>query len=138
MSQTVIFWPVAVMALVTLFLNVPMFRARVAATKSGKAKTSDFRLRTAEPDESAKIVNAITNQYETPVLYYAACIIAFVTGNATVLVIALAWLYGILKIAHIGLFVTSNRLRWRMPVFSLALLVLFIMWLVLAFLLISG
>lgn len=136
MSGTAIFWPVIVQAIVTLILYVPMFQARMRAVKAGDAEVKDFRLRTHEPALSAQFVNAITNQYETPVLYYAVCLIAFVSGLATPLMVGLAWAYCILKLIHIFIFTSSNRLKYRMPLFAGSLLVLTVMWIVLAILMV--
>ena len=132
MNASSIFWPVIVQALLTLSLFVPMFRSRVAAVKAGEVTTGNFRLRETEPERSAKYVNAITNQYETPVLYYAVCIIAYVTATVGPVMLVLAWLWCLAKVAHILIFVTSNRLRHRMPAFGVSAFVLLLMWLTLA------
>ena len=132
MEHSAIFWPVIVQALLTLSIYIPMFRARVAAAKAGEVETSSFKLREVEPERSAKFVNAIANQYETPVLFYAVCLIAFVTGHASFTMVLLAWLYSALKAAQILVFVTSNRLRHRMRLFAGAMFVLVVMWIVLA------
>lgn len=117
MSSNLLVWPMIIQALVTIWLYVPMSRNRVAAVKAGKAKASDFKLRTHEPDESRAYVNAITNQFEIPVLFFAACLTALVLGLTDVVTIALAWAFVIAKTAHTFIHVTSNRLRLRRPVF---------------------
>ena len=132
MNSELIIWPMVLLALSTLFLYVPMSRARVSAVREGKAKASDFRLNTSEPEESAKLNNAIRNQYETPVLFYAVCLAAYVTENAGAAMIALAWLYLVLKLCHILVHITSNKLRLRRPLFMCAYFVLLAMWLGLA------
>lgn len=130
--STAIFWPAIVLALATLLLYVPMFRSRVGAVRRGEAKARDFKLRTHEPDASRPFVNAITNQYETPVLFYAVCAFAFVSGSVSGILLALAWIYAVAKLVQIGILVSSNRLQWRMGAFAVALVSLVLMWIVFA------
>ena len=132
MDPTAIFWPMIVMALVTLGLYIPMSRSRVAGVKAGKVKAEEFRLIRDEPEESLKFTNAIRNQYETPILFYAVCLASFQVGNTGYLMVALAWMYAIVKTVHVFVHVTSNRLRYRRPLFMLAYLIIAIMWIVLA------
>ena len=132
MSATAVFWPCIALALVTLYLYIPMSRARVAAVKSGRSKAEDYRLIENEPPEVRQFTNAIRNQYETPILFYAACVMAFVTGQADTVMIVIAWAYGLAKLAHVYVHATSNRLRYRRPVFMVAFFILILMWVVLS------
>jgi hypothetical protein len=66
------------------------------------------------------------------VLFYAVCLAAFVTDNTNIGMILLAFAYAIIKIIHITIHVTTNRLRHRRPIFALSYAVLGVMWLVLA------
>jgi hypothetical protein len=129
MNPALILWPIGLHALVTLALYVPMSRGRVRAVREGKAKASDFKLLTNEPEESRIFVNAIRNQNETAAIFYAACLTAFVTNGASYLVAALAWLFLIIKFAHVFIHTGSNRLRIRRPVFMAAYAVLILLWL---------
>ncbi|MCB1438730.1 MAG: MAPEG family protein [Nitratireductor sp.] len=130
MNPALVLWPIGLHALVTLALYVPMSRGRVRAVKDGKAKASDFKLLTREPDESKVFVNAIRNQNETAAIFYAACLTAFVTNGASYLIAVLAWLFLVLKIAHVLVHTGSNSLRIRRPVFMAAYAVLILLWLV--------
>ena len=138
MQSVLIIWPMVILALFTLAIYVPLSRARVNTVKSGKAKAGDYRLMNNEPEESLKISNAIRNQYETPVLYYAACLAAYVTGNAGTAIIVLAWLFAAVKIAHVLVQITSNRIRIRRPLFMVAYLLLILLWIFLAFSLVAS
>jgi hypothetical protein len=129
MSSTAIFWPVIVQALLTLGLYAPMSLKRIAAIKAGSARASDFRIVGNEPVESAAIVRAIANQYESPTLFYAVAIAAFASNQAGTVMVVLAWMYCVAKCAHIGVLITSNRLKIRRPMFMVAWVVLIVMWL---------
>lgn len=128
MNNTAIFWPVIIQALVTLYLYIPMSARRIESVKSGSAKASDYRLVEKEPAEVRQMTRAIANQYETPILFYAVCISAFVTQNASTVMLALAWIYVIVKCAHVFVQTTSNRLRFRRPIFMLSYVTLIVMW----------
>ena len=132
MNPDLIFWPMIILALYTLGLYFPMSKARVSAVKSGKIKASTFKLNEGEPEESRVFNNAIANQFQSPILFYAVCLAAYASGNASSLIIVLAWIFAAVKIIHSLVHVTTNNLRHRRPVFMLAYLVLILMWLVFA------
>ncbi len=132
MQNVQIFWPVMVMILTTMILYWIMMKGRIAAIKAGSAKVGDFKIVGNEPPESAARVRAIANQYETPVLFYVVCMVAFMTAHADLTMIVLAWAYAASKVAHIAILVTSNRVKFRRPMFMVAFLVLFAMWVRLA------
>ncbi len=126
-----IIWPMIIIALSTLWLYVPMGNARVASVKSGKVKAGVYKLNIGEPEESLRYSNALRNQYEAPTLFYAVCLAAYVTDNANMVMVILAFAYALFKVAHIVIHVKTNKLRHRRPVFALSWLILVVMWLVL-------
>ncbi len=128
MDKTLIIWPMIVLALATLLLYLPMSRVRVGLVKSGKTKASVFKTNVGEPDESLQISNAIRNQYETPILFYAVCLSAYVTDHASIWMIVLAWAFMVIKLLHTAIHATTNRIRHRRPIFMVAYLVLIVMW----------
>ncbi len=138
MDSVMIIWPMVLLALFTLAIYIVLSRARVGTVKTGKAKVGDYKLMQNEPEESLKVSNAIRNQYESPVLFYAACLSAYVTGNAGAAMIVLAWLFAISKIAHTWVQVTTNKVRHRRPLFMIAYFVLILMWVFLGFSLIAA
>jgi hypothetical protein len=107
-------------------------RRRVGAIKAGNARSSQFRENQIEPPESLFVRNNLTNQFELPVLFYAVCLSLYVTGGASTVPVLLAWLFAISRLAHAWVHVTSNRLRYRRPIFALGYLFLGIMWVWLA------
>lgn len=138
MNNTAIFWPMIFNALFTLALYIPMSRQRVAAVRAGDAKPADFKLTASEPAKSAPFVNAIANQYEAPVLFYAVCIAAYSAQVADMVMVVLAFAFGILKFVHIMVLVRSNNLRIRRPMFMAVMAVLILMWFWFAFRLMVG
>lgn len=132
MSQTAIFWPmIAQVALVyAVYLLIGMRRKK--AVESGSATVSQFRENRDEPVESLYVRNNLANQFELPVLFYAACLALFVTGGAGVAAVALAWVFVLSRCGHAYVHVTSNRIRHRQPLFVLGFFALGAMWLLLA------
>ncbi|MEE9375948.1 MAG: MAPEG family protein [Rhizobiaceae bacterium] len=126
MSNTAIFWPVILQAALTILIYLLMAKVRFGLVVSGSAKPSEFRTYENEPVESRKWSRAVANQFESPVLFYAICIMAFVTANVDTVMLSLAWAYSLVKTAHVYLHVTANRIKFRQPVFTLALLILLI------------
>jgi hypothetical protein len=131
-TSTAILWPVFVQAFATLALYIYMSRARVAAVVAGQVKASDYKYVENEPEALRNITRAINNQYESPVLFYAACIIAYITATANIYVLVLAWVFAISKLAHMVLHATANRLRHRRPAFIVAFGSLVLLWVALA------
>ena len=132
MIATAFFWPAFVMAMATFGLYVVTFLARKKLVEAGKAKISHYRTYENEVPESRLWHNAIANQFETPVLFYAACGFAMLMGMNDWTTLLLAWGYVAAKCAHIGIHITGNRIRHRAPMFGLSLLLLVIFWLRLA------
>lgn len=129
MTPNLVIWPMIIHALVTLWLYVPMSRTRIRTVKDGKVKANVYKLNEEEPPESKVFTNAIRNQNEIGVLFYAACLTAFVTSAPMAFAAVFAWLFVIAKCAHVFIHVTSNRLRFRRPVFMVAFLMVILLWL---------
>ena len=132
MNPTLILWPMVIHALVTMYLYIPMSRARVRTVKEGAVKGSVYKLNQGEPEESLRFTNAIRNQNETGVHFYAGLLAAFATGHASLVLIVLAWAFVIAKLVHVWVHVSTNNLRHRRPVFMVAFFILVIYWLVFA------
>jgi hypothetical protein len=131
-TSTAILWPVFVQAFATIGLYVAMSRVRVAAVVAGKVDAKAFKYMDNEPEELRNYTRALANQFESPVLFYAACIIAYVSATANMYILVLAWAYAIAKLAHTYVHATANRLKQRRPAFIVAFGALTLMWVALA------
>lgn len=86
---------------------------------------------TDRPPIKLKDVSAadnFTNLLETPVLFYAICIILFVSNEVTQSQLLLAWSYVVLRALHSFIHVTYNKIIHRWAVYSISTICLFIMW----------
>jgi hypothetical protein len=132
-TSTAVLWPVFLQAFATLALYGVMSNVRVGAVKAGRVDARAFKYVENEPEDLRNYTRALANQFESPVLFYAACIIAYVTGTAHISIVILAWAFAVAKLAHMVLHATVNRLRYRRPAFIAAYMSLSLLWVVLAF-----
>jgi hypothetical protein len=58
--------------------------------------------------------------------------LAFITKQADLLMVVLAWLFVLLRIAHAFIHITHNRVMRRGGTFGLGAMVLIVMWLIFA------
>jgi hypothetical protein len=132
MNQVVILYPVFVQVLLTFIvyglLAVARGRAIAAMDRSGGG--ADLALgRVVWPPAAEKRAANQRNQFELPVLFYAVVAFALITKAVDFLLLVLAWLFVLSRIAHAAIHVGPNRVRWRSPVFALGVLILATMWL---------
>jgi hypothetical protein len=128
MTGESIFWPMLVQALLTFAIYGLVSFRRVSAVKTGSAKPSDYRIPTVEPEPSATAARSLINQFELPVLFFAACLVLFVLGAAGKAAILTAWFFALSRIAHAFVHVTSNRLRYRRPMFIAGFFAVLALW----------
>jgi len=123
-------YPMAAMVLLTFVVLIKMFRARVGAVKAGEADAGYYKTyqEGKEPREVAQLSRHLVNMFESPTLFYAACIAGMVTGqNATILVV-LAWVYVAMRAIHAYIHTGSNSLPPRIKIYFSSWLVLLGMW----------
>lgn len=131
-SSTAIFWPVIAQVLLTYLVYLTVSARRIAAVRAGTAKASDFKVPSIEPEPSATAARSLSNQFELPVLFFAACLSLFVTGGAGLAAIVAAWAFVLARVVHAYVHLTSNRVRIRRRLFIVSLAVNFVQWLLLA------
>lgn len=130
MMEISIFWPVIALVAITAVIWVLMYVRRI-----GEIRKSGIDPQSLATSESAsarlKQVSAADNfgnLLETPVLFYAICIILYVTDSTTQAQLALAWIYVALRALHSLIHVTYNKVVHRWAVYVLSTICLFIMW----------
>jgi len=131
-SSTAIFWPVLAQVLLTYVVYVVMSSRRIGAVKAGNARPSDFKVPSIEPEPSATAARNLTNQFELPVLFFAACLSLFVTGGAGMAAVIVAWAFVLARAAHAWIHLTTNRIRQRRMLFIVGLTINLVQWLLLA------
>ncbi len=121
---------VAAQVFLTIAILVLMGRERVPRVMSGEIPMADIAVeRTAYPLKARLLSNNFDNQFQLPVLFYVAALLALF-GTATGWVeVSLAWLFVALRYAHAFIHVTSNHLYHRFAAYSAGLAVLALLWL---------
>lgn len=72
------------------------------------------------------------NQFEIPVLFYAVTAFALITRNADPVLLILAWLFVLSRIAHTAIHLFSEHVMARALAYFGGLLILVVMWVILA------
>ncbi len=123
-------YPMAAMVLLTLVVLIRMFLGRVAAVRSGEANASYYKTyqEGGEPREAAQMSRHVVNLFESPMLFYAACITGVIVGQQQTALLGLAWLYVLLRVAHAIIHIGRNKLPQRIGVYFCGLAVLLGMW----------
>ncbi|MBX9464301.1 MAG: MAPEG family protein [Aquamicrobium sp.] len=132
MNQTAIFWPMIAHAALVFAIYVLLGLRRRQAVMTGNAKVSQFRENRDEPAESLFVRNALENQFELPLLFYAVCLALQASGAVGALALGLAWVFAVSRYVHTFIHVTSNRIRYRQPAFTVGFLALIALWVLLA------
>jgi hypothetical protein len=71
------------------------------------------------------------NLLEVPVLFYVACIVAFVTHLQDHTLLTLAWVFVGLRLVHSLIYLSYNKVFHRLIAFALGNFVVLAMWIIL-------
>ncbi len=132
MSQTQIFWPMIALTFLIYCVYLLLFLRRRRAVISGQAQLKEFAIPTNEPEISATTIRNLNNLYEVPMLFYVACLSLYAVNGVSYLAVIISWLFVGARLAHTLIHVTTNRLRYRQPVFVLGFILNGILWVMLA------
>ena len=132
MSPTAIFWPMIALTFLIYCVYALLFIRRRQSVVSGQAKIQEFIIPTKEPEISATTIRNLSNLYEVPMLFYVVCLSLYAVNGVSFLAVLIAWLFVGMRIAHTLIHVTSNRLRYRQPIFTLGFILNGILWIILA------
>lgn len=122
-------YPALAQILWSFVVLVVMFLRRRAAFASGEVRRADVSVSTERYPEPARLAAAnFSNQFETPVLFFALVLIAIHVGATGYVMAALAWVYVASRVLHTLVHIGSNRLQQRALVFTVGIVSLFLMW----------
>ena len=120
MNAALIFWPVLAQIALTLAMYIVLARRKAGAVKSRAVNMREAALdNRAWPEPVVKVSNNLANQFESPVLFYALCLMLHAIDGVSLPALLLAWLYVALRVVHASIHIGSNQLSRRMPVFVL-------------------
>lgn len=129
-----IFWPMIAHVALVYVVYFLMSARRLKAVREGRVDVKSYKMnRYGEEPEDAFITRAnIANQFELPVLFHIACLALYTTGAAGVLVLAVAWLFVLARIAHAVVHLTTNRVVLRRRAFIGSFIATGLLWILLA------
>ncbi|MEM9429386.1 MAG: MAPEG family protein [Pseudomonadota bacterium] len=119
-------------AALTFWAIVHLGRARLRAIVAGPIPLADIaRTTEAYPEAVRRLEANLRNQFETPVLFFAALALAAALGTGGWIFAAAAWGYLASRVVHRIVHVGTNDVRRRFQAFSAGLVALLVMWIVL-------
>lgn len=126
------FWPIIAHVALVYFLYMLLSYRRQKLVRGGKIRRSNYRENRDEPAEGLVVKHCLANQFELPVLFYACCVLLYMTEADNLVAVVLAWIFVASRYLHAFIHVTSNNLRYRSPLFACGYVVLGAMWMWLA------
>lgn len=122
-------YPTLAMIFWVFVVGVILALRRKDAFSSGAVRMSDVTVSTERYPVPARLAAAnFSNQFETPVLFFALIMVAMEVGATGFVMALLAWLYVATRVLHTLIHVGPNQLRLRSAVYSVGMLTLFGMW----------
>jgi hypothetical protein len=95
-----ILWPMLAQIGWTFVLYAWLTVARGRAVARGEAKFSAFEFAHGEPPEVARITRNLANQFELPVIFYAAVVLLVVIGRVDTIDVIVAWVFVAGRVIH--------------------------------------
>jgi hypothetical protein len=133
MTVQMVLLPVFVQVALTFALLLWMARERTSSVSRGETRIRDIALRQpAWPEQATKISNCYDSQFQLPLLFYVLVILAWVTRQADLIFVVMAWIFVLARLAHAYVHTTSNHVPTRFWVFAVGMLVLLLMWIIFA------
>jgi hypothetical protein len=133
MTIQMVLLPLFVEVTLTFGLLLWMGRARTSSVRRGETKIRDIALRQpAWPAQPTQISNCYDSQFQLPLLFYVLVILAWVTRQADLVFVVMAWIFVLARLAHAYVHTTSNHVPTRFWVFAVGMLVLLVMWIIFA------
>ena len=139
MKQPLILYPILAMIGITAVVWLRLYFERVGEMRARRIRPQDI----ATKQQSTEILHKVnasdnfSNLFEVPVLFYVLCILAFTTQMVTPFLLGGAWAFVALRGLHSLIHCTYNQVMHRFVAYLLSTLILFAMWGVFAFHLLS-
>lgn len=121
--------PVFVQIALTFVLMFATAGARVGALRRREVRVQDIALgQQAWPPRATQISRSFQNQFELPPMFYAAIIVALITGTGGWPMVPLAWAFVAFRLVHAFIHTTNNVVSWRFYAFLASALTLLAIW----------
>jgi len=139
MPSMAVFHPAFALVALTFLVWCRMYVVRIGQMKRERIHPQAVA---TSAQASAKLTDSraadnFRNLFEMPVLFYLALVVAALAGLATTAVLALAWSFVALRVAHSAIQCTYNTVMHRFMVYMAGASVLWALWAYLAILSLS-
>jgi hypothetical protein len=134
MAANLMLLPAFAMAALTALVWFRMYNTRIGEMKRERIHPQAVALSSqmAALVKDTRAADNFRNLFELPVLFYLALVIATLTAQVTMVTLALAWAFVLLRYAHSYIHCTYNKVMHRFQVYLFGGLVLWALWAVLA------
>jgi hypothetical protein len=126
--------PLFAMVLLNLLVWLRLYQTRLGEMKRRRihpqSVASNAQMATLEDTRAA---DNFRNLFELPVLFYAAMLLIIVSRSESVVLLALAWAFVVLRYLHSYIHCTYNRVKDRFSAYLFGGLALWALWGTLAF-----
>ena len=122
-------YPTLALILWIFVVGVILMLRRKDAFTSGAVKPEDVTVSTERYPVAARLASAnFSNQFETPVIYFALIMLAMEVGAAGYAMALLAWLFVASRVIHTLIHIGPNKLAVRGAVYGIGIIALVGMW----------
>jgi hypothetical protein len=133
MNIQMVLLPVFVQVGLTFALMFWMATTRAGCLKRGETKMRDIALgQTAWPAGPQQVSNSYASQFELPLLFYVLVVFAWLTKQADLIFLVMAWIFVASRLVHAYIHTTSNHVPTRFNAFAVGAIVLLLMWIIFA------
>ena len=118
------------LVLLTFAVGLRLLSVRVAEMKEKRVppQAASNSLQMAARLQNVQAADNFRNLFEVPVLFYALCAMALALSHVPGWLVAGAWLFVALRIAHSLIQCTYNKVMHRFPVFMSSFVVVVVLW----------
>lgn len=128
MNPDLIFIPVLIQVLLTLFVFIRLGQTKELAVRRGEVDQTRRALHDdAWPDTVRKVNNNIRNQFETPVLFYVLVICLWALDASGLPALVVSMIYALLRLAHAAVHLGSNIVKVRKRLFQASVVMLLVL-----------
>lgn len=130
-----IFVPAIAMATLTAIVWVRLYSDRISELRARKIHPQQIATSRLAAEKLEKVQSAdhFRNLFEVPVLFYVLCGFLAITKLTSLLLLAFAWGYVVLRAYHSYIHLTHNTVMRRFQAYVASCIVLAIMWTIFAF-----
>jgi len=131
MTIQMVLLPVFVQVALTFGLLFWMAYTRRTSLSRGDLKVRDIALgQSVWPPKATQASNCFDNQFQLPLLFYVLVILAWITKQADLIFVVMAWIFVLSRLAHAYIHTSSNHVPTRFNAFAVGVLLLLLMWII--------